>query len=141
MSTSKVLIPRLNEVIKEQVARLGIQYRAADFAPGTYADLRADGCNPTLVVWAGASHNTIYGDPAVNHAFRAWHDWTHIRYSLPFTLAGEVQAAQIQAGLVGGTLAEVVLAEVAGNAEHFAQYGVFPVDPVEFVSNWLRVKV
>lgn len=47
-------------------------------------------------VFAGASDRTIFGDPAVNYAFRAWHDAWHLRLRAPFTVEGErrVHAAQ-----------------------------------------------
>lgn len=51
-----------------------------------------------LVVYSGASDNTIFGAPEINHDFRAWHDWTHWRHQLPFTPEGEQQVAELQIG-------------------------------------------
>ena len=42
-----------------------------------------------ICVWSGASDNTIYTSPEVNHAFRAWHDYRHMSLQAPFTQAGE----------------------------------------------------
>lgn len=77
---------------------------------------------------------TAFGDPEVNIAFRAWHDWTHWRHQTPFTLEGEIATAWLQIGHLKelGLWSEfkqaVILAEVEDQAKHFATTGTFPQD-------------
>lgn len=47
-----------------------------------------------ILVWSGASDNTIYQDADVNHQFRAWHDWLHIGMQATFTKAGEANVCE-----------------------------------------------
>lgn len=49
-----------------------------------------------IVVWTGESEQTIFGAPQVNHAFRAWHDYVHVLFGLPFTRNGEHLVMKIQ---------------------------------------------
>jgi hypothetical protein len=106
-----------------------------DTAPSTLADLKAAWDSGPAVVWAGASDDTIFGSPEVNWAFRAWHDWAHYRYALPFTRDGEREAAFVQVAhlvrLYGdgrdvAAMAALVLCEVIGQAEAFGTHGKFP---------------
>ena len=48
-----------------------------------------------ILVWSGASDNTIFAKPETNHRFRAWHDWIHVVNKLPFDYAGEMKALAI----------------------------------------------
>jgi len=84
---------------------------------------------------------TIFGDPEVNYACRAWHDWTHWRYQIPFTLAGEHEAfaRQVEDMLkVYGHDAqsarwiEMLKADIIGQSEYEARNGSFPVDQFAF---------
>lgn len=119
----------LNAAILKQVKTL--KYSVADTAPSTFEDLIKA---PSLIVWSGASDRTIYGDPAVNWAFRAWHDSLHLKLNAPFTLEGEKRVALEQARLVDSdAIARIILAEVVGQAEYFAKQGEFPVDQVAFI--------
>ena len=46
-----------------------------------------------MPVWSGGCERTIYSAPAVNHAFRAWHDRLHIRLGAAFNADGEFRVA------------------------------------------------
>lgn len=90
-----------------------------------------------ILVWAGASDRTIFGDEEVNHAFRAWHDWCHYTHKLPFTYAGEIRVAFVQAAhlvrLYGQTpeterWVAMIFAEVIGQSAFQEATGQFPVD-------------
>jgi len=118
-------------------------YDVAEKAPETLDELNAHIAKTyRMVVWNGASHNTIYGSPEVNWAFRAWHDWCHWRYQLPFTPEGERAAAYVQIAhivrLYGNDwdaidYAALILAEVVGQAAFYEATGQFPEDQVAFV--------
>ncbi len=98
-----------------------------------------------MLVWNGASENTIFADPEVNYAFRAWHDWQHLMYQFPFTLEGERAAAEAQIaqlsrlydGAALARFARLVLCEVVGQAEYKERTGDFPTDQVAFARDWL----
>jgi hypothetical protein len=101
----------------------------------------ADG---TMLVFDGASEQTIYGDARVNHAFRAWHDAQHIRARAGFTLAGERLACEMQCRdlqrafpSVPESVLRLIRAEVIGQAEYFARHGAFPIDQAKFIEEYL----
>ena len=118
------------------VARAGTPpWDVSDRAPSTLADVfghfRACG---RILVYAGASERTVFGDPSVNHAFRAWHDWCHIRTGLGFDVPSEVALARWQQSECSDALARVVWVEVAEQAIHFERTGQFVVDQVAFAA-------
>jgi hypothetical protein len=122
----------LADAIADALRRVHVPvYTVADRAPDNVADViacyRATG---RLVIWAGASQRTVFGDgpqgAAVNYAFRAWHDWAHVRTVAGFDAAAEIALGRWQAGEAGSdALARIVLAEVSGQAEYFAATGAF----------------
>lgn len=110
------------------------RWRAADSAPATVAELlESYSATGEIVVYAGASDATIFGAPVVNHAFRAWHDWCHIRTRIGFTVPDEVTLARWQAAEASSdALARIVLIEVAEQALHFGRTGEFLTDQIGF---------
>ena len=133
----RALVPEFNAAI----FALAPAHVARPIAPSTFADLRA--C-PSLIVWDGASDITIYGDARVNHAFRAWHDSCHLLGGFDFTLTGERNAANLQCAQLLAAYPRaprhwlrLIHAEVTGQAEYFANYGVFPLDQLLFVKQYL----
>ena len=86
------LDPNLNAAILAIAKRLFPDgFDVSDDAPDTYEKLKAhlDAGN-RMLVYGGGSQHTIYADPAVNHAFRAWHDWTHWTGQHDLTFKGEI---------------------------------------------------
>jgi len=109
-------------------------WEARDDAPSTLVDvLRTWSERRRLVVWAGASHHTVWGAPACNHAFRAWHDYCHVLTGLGFSPADEIALGEWQAARCeGALLRRIVRAETAGQARHFAETGRYVVDQTAF---------
>lgn len=109
-------------------------WNVADKAPESFEELRAEYlATGRITVWSGGSEDTIFGDPEVNYAFRAWHDWVHIGHSLPFTLEGEKEAADIQKrmlhnryGETNRLWAQLIDIEVKEQAKYFAEHKRFP---------------
>ncbi len=91
-----------------------------------------------LPVWNGASDSTIYSSPDVNFAYRAYHDWTHLRLQADVDLESEkrVSSAQLEHarawGLEGRDLA-ALWADSHGQNEYFEKYGEFMHDQRAFV--------
>lgn len=113
-------------------------------APNSLEELRAmeTRLNGACEVWDGASEGTIWGEPAVNYAFRAWHDAVHLKTGAAFTLAGEIAVAHAQIAEIfrlyrrekalASALAFAVAAEVIGQASYFEKNGQFPDDQIYF---------
>jgi len=123
------------------IISLAPSHTARPIAPSTYRQLVECG---KFIVWDGASDATIYGDARVNHAFRAWHDSCHILGHHDFTLAGERAAADLQCAQLlaaypraPGRWLKLIHAEVTGQAEYFARHGIFPLDQLEFIAQYL----
>lgn len=142
-ATLKRNIPHLNQVI----LALAPAFEARDDAPGTFDLLRhARAVRPILPVYDGASLHTIYRDPHVNHAFRAWHDDCHLREGgHDFSPAGEARACELQCRDIlkfwpqaPAAWLKIIRAEVTGQVEYFERHGVFPVDQAAFINSILE---
>lgn len=129
----------LNKLVIAQAARLN--WRLGDNAPSDYATLARRGLSD-LEIFPGASDSSIYSEPSVNHAFRAWHDATHIIHGLGFTPADELRVAAIQCAAVACPFDRaLVWADVAGQLEYYQQFGDFPIDQRAFVADYARTGI
>lgn len=119
------------------------QYAVRDDAGSmTDADMiRAYRATGKLVIWSGASDNTVFGDASINWLFRAWHDFSHIRSGVCnrehgplgcFEPIAEYAVADWQCVGLSDSLAKIVQLEVSGQARHFATTGKFIVDQVAY---------
>jgi len=131
----------LSYELNHKILKLAPRFMVSDNAPNSFETLKS-GSTSGLVVWAGASDNTIYGDASVNHAFRAWHDGLHLKLNAPFTFDGEKTVGLEQARLIGGdTMGLIIMAEVIGQVEYLNKYGMFPVDQNRFLASYLKGKI
>jgi hypothetical protein len=122
-------------------------YDVSDAAPDTYDELIAHlDAGGRMLVYAGGSERTIYGDPEVNFAFRAWHDWCHWRGRFDFSHEGERAACAMQGDHLVTIYGEssqtrrwrcILQAEIIGQREYFDRHGVFPEDQRAFVAAYL----
>ena len=129
-------------------ALLPAGYDVAAVAPETYEELIAHlDAGRRMLVYSGGAEQTIYGDPEVNYAFRAWHDWCHWRGRHDFSLEGERATCAMQRAHLVALYGEspqthrwrrILQAEVIGQREHFDRHGVFPDDQRAFVESYLR---
>lgn len=158
---SRPLYMPLNQCVVGMTARLfPAGYDVGAEAPDTLEKLR-DHVLKTgrMLVWNGASENTIFGDPEINWGFRAWHDHCHLRnregkfdpaapieHLNGFTLNGErVTALEMCSdirkvygyGPIAKRMMALVWAEVVGQAMFFERHGRFPQDQVAFVRAYL----
>lgn len=115
-------------------------WRPAYDAPGTFEELcaawRAGG---PLPVFDGGCERAIYGSPAVSHAFRAWHDATHVALGADFTVAGEIRTAREQvrqARALGASRAvrRALWVDTFGQVAWYARGGGFVRDQAGFVA-------
>jgi hypothetical protein len=94
-----------------------------------------------LVIWTGASEQTIFQDARVNWAFRAVHDAGHIESRLGFSIPEEVELAKRQAARFDSDLMKhLIFAEVALQAEYFQKTGQFVLDQKAFTLAYLKSK-
>lgn len=146
----KFPIPAFNALVMtmaNKVCPAGYDVAHDDSAPASLEALQ-DHVRLTrrILVDGRNSERTIFGCPEHNWAFRAWHDWTHLVISAPFTLDGELAVAHRQIadmyrvyghGPQSNLFARLILEEVYGQALHFARTGEFPKDQIAFAQQWL----
>lgn len=139
----------LNVAVVHIASRLfPVGFDVSEQAPSTYEELKQHlDAGRRLIVYAGGSDRTIYGDPEVNWHFRAWHDWAHWRGAHDLTHVGECAATEMQVGhlrvLYGGNpttrrWAAIIRAEIVGQAEFYRRHQRFPDDQRGFVEAYLH---
>lgn len=134
---STLIVP--NE-FKQLILNTAPKHLVKAVAPSTYSDLLNQ---PTLTVWSGASHNTIWQDERVNWAFRALHDQLHLDLGIGFTPLEEIAIGKIQAARYesySSYLADLVYIETSGQAEYYLRNGVFVQNQVAFTIEALKNK-
>jgi hypothetical protein len=117
-------------------------------APGTYKTLKAHlDAGKRLVVYDGGCEGTIYADPAVNHAFRAWHDWSHWKGGHDFSVAGEWRTFALQRrrllDLHGDNQQtrrwiELIHADIVGFRLYYEPYRRFVDDQRSFIEAYMK---
>jgi hypothetical protein len=131
-------VDMLSSELNRKILKLAPRHTVSDIAPHSFETLKS-AATSGLVVYSGGSDDTIYGDPRVNWAFRAWHDQLHLDLNAPFTLEGERLVGLEQARLIGGDrLGLIMVAEVVGQIEYLEANGGFPVNQAEFLRNYLK---
>ena len=130
------LIKYVNQEILRKA--LNLKYTVADLAPQTEIELFN---SSSLVIWSGASDNTIYGDCKVNWAFRALHDALHLKTRFNFDVDSEIELGRLQACQFDSDLMrELIFCEVSLQAAHFKKTGHFVNDQVSFTKQHLNLK-
>ena len=122
-------------------------YDVAPIAPSSLDSLRCHvAATGRILVWSGESDRTIFADPEVNWAFRAWHDWCHLTHGLEFTTQDEVKVALVQMGHIrtlyghdkrADRFCALIDAEVIGQIVYQQQHGEFPHDQMTFTREYL----
>lgn len=116
-------------------------------APGSYVELleRLER-DRVLAVERDFSTGTIYGSPANNHVFRAFHDMDHLKHELQFCTADEIAVALHGWNSISPLLPkhdkeflrEVYLADTVGQSIYHAANGKFVSDQLAFVVNYVK---
>lgn len=144
----RILDIELNVAVVHLADKTARGFRVAEMAPRTYEEvIHQIEAHGIIVVWSGASEHTIFGDPEINYAFRAWHDWCHWRGRSDFSPSGEMGVAHMQCEhfitLYGDTprtrrWCKIVEAEIIGQMRYREQHGEFPIDQYAFVVDYLN---
>lgn len=124
-------------------------FDVAENAPDTLAKLCALlDSGKRMVVYSGGSEATIFGNPVVNYAFRAWHDWHHWQGKLAFDPEGEREACARQIeelrehyghNPLTDRWAELLDCEINGQVAYAqAHNGDFPQDQLAFATSYLE---
>jgi hypothetical protein len=135
---------RLDQLVTRAARLAAGRFDACHTAPDTWerlCDRHASGGR--LQVYSGHSDGTIYGAPEVNHAFRAWHDATHLKLGADFSFGGEIRTALEQlrfARALGADAVQLAMlrADTIGQVQYFARTGRFVNDQVRFVARYLE---
>lgn len=125
-------------------------YDVAEKAPETLESL-TEHVNATgrMLVWNGASDATIFADPEVNWAFRAWHDWHHWNGQHAFNREGELACLAAQQadvikvygpGPLSDLFCRLLECEIAGQLDYEETHGEFPADQVDFTRQWFAAR-
>ena len=132
---TRALSPSLESALMVEVTRLGIPPAPTPDAPSSLADLLALAPQADRIpVWSGGSDCTIWSSPAVNYAYRAWHDSIHLHLGAGFDAAGELEVARASLYLARTARDRAILwAETWGQVEAFLECGRFPEDQRVFV--------
>jgi hypothetical protein len=122
-------------------------YDVAPDAPASYRALRAHlDAGKRMVVYDGGSEGTIYADPEVNYAMRAWHDWAHYTCGNDFSIEGETANCRVQQAqlleLYGDCettrrWCRILDAEIIGQRLYYAKHGTYVRDQRAFVLHYL----
>lgn len=134
----------------------GYDVKSGNAAPDTLARAKAYLARTgRICVSADYSENTIFADRETNYAFRAWHDFHHIRLNAGFDRAGEdavFRAQLVDLERVYGvntvhsrgadkcrpSFADLLQAEVLGQLDYQDRHnGEFPADQMAFVLAFL----
>lgn len=140
----------LHDVQAALVALVAEQTKGMDctvsmHAPDTWEELQR-AKTAGLVVYAGASDQTMYGVPYGNRQFRAWHDSVHLAWNADFTMGsdaqrrGEWQGAREQCRMAektGTRLAHWLWADLRAQEASWLAHGVFPDDQVTCVRDFV----
>lgn len=140
---------QLNSAILEVAARVFPDgFDVSDDAPGTWKELKAHlDAGKRMLVYSGGSESTIYIDPAVNFAFRAWHDHLHWVNNYDFSVDGEVgvcaEQCRVLASMAKDELqaarwCKIIQAEVIGQKLYHRLHDRFPDDQRGFVQAYLN---
>ena len=115
------------------------KYEVKDNAPSSLKEaLEAYKQHGRLIIWSGASHNTIWQAPEFNWLFRAWHDFCHVKLQSEFDDAGELRTFKLQASQTESSFLQQVLElEIVGQLEYYNSMGVFPENQIEFFKSKL----
>jgi hypothetical protein len=137
----------LKFLLLEQVARYfasKISYEVLPDAPSTLEECTAYYReHGRLAIWQGGSENTIYSDAAGNYAFRAWHDWIHVKNGFTFDADGEektflahcrdVEKLDWLSQTGKNICFELLRIEIIGQLEYEAENGSFPENQKDFM--------
>ena len=151
-----IMNDKLNSVVMFMACKFWPNgYNASSIPPMSFEELKRMYANTgRITVSTDHSDKTIFGDPAFNWAFRAWHDYCHLIEDADFSLQGETtacetQCSQVVESFVSGELdpnltcadirqiINLLRAEVIGQAFYKQIHGDFVQDQVAFVMEYI----
>ena len=89
----------------------------------------SDYCDKTIY-----NHCALYQGTAVNIAFRAWHDATHIAHGLTTSTADEIELGLLHVAAIDGKQKRaIIFADTVGQTLHYERFNAFPLDQSAFV--------
>jgi len=108
-------------------------------APNTFEELKQVNKDKVLLlpVFSGGCANTIWSNPKVNHALRAWHDDIHLEYDYDFSLYGEISTARKHIEVLRknhlGVFSNLFWCEIVGQVLYYNKHKKYVSNQREFV--------
>lgn len=119
-------------------------WRVSSDAPNSYEALKKDyAIKGIITVYDGGCDKTIYSTPELNHAFRAWHDYTHLKHDLDFSRRGEFSVCDIQLDLlrvynVPDYYLNIFEADIKGQILYYNKHKKFVDNQIKFVLDYVH---
>jgi len=136
MTNLEIAAKRLADWLEKRVEK--IQWVGTITPPDSLEELnRAYWTDQKLSVDTRYTENNLFNDSETQIKFRAWHEWVHFNYQLPFTLEGEVEAAFRHVSELPEDWAlerHIVFTEVIGHVTHYCKFGRFVDNRKEFAA-------
>lgn len=119
-------------------------------APSSWAALKSwddnFGHNNPIPVFDGGCELTIYSEPKINHAFRAWHDRTHLRIDAGFDYDGEFAVALSHRASVRGaglalSDAKAIMFDTIGQYRYYQTHNAYIHNQALFVAACFKVGI
>lgn len=126
-------------------------YELSNSAPKSLGELKGIyAAHGLIVVSSLHSENTVFSSPAVNYAFRAWHDWHHIRLNAEFDRLGELLVHDAMAMDLaryaikyagqGHRVFALLKCENVGQLDYWERFGNPPDDQRAFACGYLAAR-
>jgi hypothetical protein len=140
------LNPEFNALVLAFASR--ISYTLTDAETQSFEEMKAlYKSTGSIPINTGFSDNTIFGNPAINWAFRAWHDYCHLLLDADFSEQGERETCELQIAqmflALGHTeqawrFASIIRGEVIGQVLYYQRFQSFPKNQCAFMTCWLN---
>ena len=110
-------------------------YHVSAISAETLPELNSAVTSP-MVISALYSDRTMFGNPADNWLQRAHHDSIHLALQADTSTHGEHRVAKKTVEAAGGTLADIVYADIFGQTLYYEAFQSFPTDQAAFVYHY-----
>lgn len=138
---------RFNQVVSYMGGLVAFDYTTSDYTD--FDAMRLDyQQRGRIKVNVNNSDRTMFGSPAPNWYFRAWHDMCHLLADAPFTPAGEYKAEELmiaQLDALPDLTAEekelfslFIHCEVSGQVDYYQRHNAFPENQLAFTLAYLQ---
>lgn len=133
-----------SHTLEQTILRNAPRHYATPDAPNTWKELQdwwesKGKYGEPMPVFDGGCDQTIYSQPYINHAFRAWHDMIHLKNGLSFQPEDEAKTAFIHMAACDNVAdALTIFADVYGQVLFYQKTGQFVENQSQFVGQFIK---